>query len=795
MVARSEFRRRWRGVVVLTLLVGIIGAVVMATVAGARRSDTALGRFNAAAGSANADITVTGAVATAAKLREFGRARGVAAVGVLDGFVIIVPRAPYATAIAAAADSRFGNVVDRARLIAGRRANPSAPNEITIGEALAAKLHLNLGDHLDAVTYTPQQLFSNGAPGPPGGPRLRLRIVGFVRRPLDLGDRGAFGGVVVLTPAFGHTYAKRVALFGTILRIRTRNGAADVPGVVAAARRIFGRSSVSVQDPTVESQGAQNAINVLTLALWIFAAVAALAGFVAIGIVLTREISLMTVDQGTLRALGVTRAQRFATSGPPALLIAGGGALLAVVGAVAASPLFPIGVARRADPDLGVHVDGSVLTPGMLGLAAVVGTIAVLAALRATQRSSFDAAPRMPGRTSRIVELVTQTGLRPSATNGLRLAFQPGRDDTAVPVRSAFLGAVLGALGVTVVLMFTSSLNHLGATPRLYGWTWDFSLSDSNAGDCGRADYGLSRKPGVAAVAAVCYGNMELDGHTVAGWSFTPVRGTIKPEVLAGHAPAGPREVALGSKTLDALAKRIGDTVHARGPNTTVTYRIVGRVVFPTLGSPQPLADGAVFTGPGYTPLFDTNNFTRYLVGRYVPGVDRAAVDRRIAAIPEIAAPQFGVPSSGPSGPKVPPEIDRIQQIGSLPAILAALLASLALLAVGHALVTAVRRRRRDLALLKTLGFDHRQLRATIAWQATTLATVGLIAGIPLGLIVGRLVWRLIADSLGVSTIATIPTLALLLAIPAALALVNLIAFFPARAAAHTRPAVALRSE
>ena len=36
MVARSEFRRRWRGVVVLTLLVGIIGAVVMATVAGAR---------------------------------------------------------------------------------------------------------------------------------------------------------------------------------------------------------------------------------------------------------------------------------------------------------------------------------------------------------------------------------------------------------------------------------------------------------------------------------------------------------------------------------------------------------------------------------------------------------------------------------------------------------------------------------------------------------------------------------------------------------------------------------------
>jgi ABC-type lipoprotein release transport system permease subunit len=86
-------------------------------------------------------------------------------------------------------------------------------------------------------------------------------------------------------------------------------------------------------------------------------------------------------------------------------------------------------------------------------------------------------------------------------------------------------------------------------------------------------------------------------------------------------------------------------------------------------------------------------------------------------------------------------------------------------------------------------------VRATIAWQATTLATVGLVIGIPTGLIVGRLVWRLVADGLGVSRTATIPALALLLTIAGALALVNLIAFFPARAAAQTRPAVALRAE
>ena len=83
-------------------------------------------------------------------------------------------------------------------------------------------------------------------------------------------------------------------------------------------------------------------------------------------------------------------------------------------------------------------------------------------------------------------------------------------------------------------------------------------------------------------------------------------------------------------------------------------------------------------------------------------------------------------------------------------------------------------------------------MRATIAWQATTLATVGLVVGIPGGLIVGRTRARLVADGLGVSTTVTIPTLAVLLTIPAVLLLVNLIAYFPARTAAQTRPAVAL---
>jgi ABC-type antimicrobial peptide transport system permease subunit len=710
----------------------------------------------------------------------------------LRAFAITVPGAPNLPAIVGPVDAKFGSVVDRARIVAGRAADPSAVDEITIGENLAAQLHLRVGGDLATESYTPGQAAAlvGGATdvSRPGGPHLRLRIVGIVRRPLDLGDFGAAGGIVVATPAFTRAYSDQIGAFGMVLRVRARNGAADAPRVEAAARRIFGASpGFGVQPLAVENEGARNAVDVLTLALWIFAGVAALAGVVAIGIVLSREISLASAEQATLRALGLTRPQRVVMNGPQALFVAGGGALLAALGAVGASPLFPIGIARHAEPNLGVHADWVVLALGITVVAAVVLAVAFLAALRATRRSSFEVATPTRRRTSTVADVAAGAGLTPTATNGLRMALQPGRGRTAVPVRSAFLGAVSGVLGVTAVLVFASSLQHLVTTPRLSGSTWDFTTADTANTPCDGDNFGLPSTRGVAAVAEVCYdNNVQLDGRPVIGLAFTSLRGTIDPEVVAGRAPRGPREVALGSVTLAALGKRIGDTVQAQGPNTKVNYRIVGRVVFPTLGQAQPLADGVAFTGDGNSPLFDPNNFFRYFVGRFAPGVDRAAVEREIAAIPQLGHP---------TGPTVPVEVDRLRQIGWFPTTLAALLGGLALVAVSHALVTAVRRRRRELAVLKTLGFNRRQVRATVAWQATTLATVGLVIGIPAGLIVGRLVWRLVADGLGVSTTAVIPALALLLTVPAVLALVNLVAYLPARAAAQTRPALALRTE
>jgi hypothetical protein len=718
---------------------------------------------------------------------------------------LILSGIPQVQAIGGAVDTSFGSVVDRPRIVAGRAVDPSAADEVTIGEALAAQSHLKVGDYLDGGSYTPEQVtgfvtgtFTGGPTGPDGqpvgaGPRFRLRIVGIVRRPLDLGDRGAAGGVFVLTPAFTHEYESSIGSWnGTLLRVRTHHGAADVPAVAAEARRIFGQSpQFRLQDLAIESQGAQNAIDVLVVALWVFAGVAALAGLVAIAIVLSREISLTAIDQPTQSALGLTRPQRILVVGVQAVPIALGGALLAVVAAAAASPLFPIGVARRAEPDPGLRVDGTVLALGVFAVIAGTLLIAFLAALRTTQQPRR-ATRVTPGRAAPVVGAASRAGLTPVATTGVRMALEPPRrGSTTVPVRSAIFGAVFGVVGVVAIFVLGSSLDHLAATPAQYGWTWDFAAVIDNPSVVD-PNTGLANEPGLAAVAKVETANVQLDGRPVTAWAFTSLRGTVAPEIVTGRAPNGPDEIALGTASLDELAKSIGDTVHGEGPDGSHDYRIVGTTAFPKLDSPQPLANGAALTDAGLTLLVSQTNVTSsgsdYLMGRVAPGAKLADVEQRVAAISP-----FGV--ERPFGPTVPVEVDRLRQVNWLAATLTALFAALALLAVGHALVTSVRHHRRELAVLKTLGFDRRQVRATIAWQATTLATAGLIVGIPAGLIVGNLIWRQVADSLGVSTTPTAPTLALLLLIPCALAAVNLIAFFPARTAAHTKAAIALTSE
>ena len=130
-----------------------------------------------------------------------------------------------------------------------------------------------------------------------------------------------------------------------------------------------------------------------------------------------------------------------------------------------------------------------------------------------------------------------------------------------------------------------------------------------------------------------------------------------------------------------------------------------------------------------------------------------------------------------------------------LPFALAIFFALLGLATVAHAVVTTVRRRRHDLAVLRAIGFTKRDARIAIAWQATLIAIVGLVLGIPLGILAGRLIWKQLAESFPVAYVPPLSLIALLLIGPAAIVVVNLIAAGPAHAATRIRPARVLRAE
>jgi ABC-type antimicrobial peptide transport system permease subunit len=188
---------------------------------------------------------------------------------------------------------------------------------------------------------------------------------------------------------------------------------------------------------------------------------------------------------------------------------------------------------------------------------------------------------------------------------------------------------------------------------------------------------------------------------------------------------------------------------------------------------------------------------------RLRPGVSGAVgladMQRVATATNQILA---GIPSGAGSGQSVsvlgvqrPAEIVNYGTIGVTPAVLAAALAGAAFIALGLTLTASVRRRRRDLALLKTLGFTRRQLARAVAWQASISAGIGIIVGVPVGIAVGRSLWTLFAREIYAVPQPTVPVLSVVLVALGTLVLANLVAAVPGRMAARTPTALLLRAE
>jgi ABC-type lipoprotein release transport system permease subunit len=142
-----------------------------------------------------------------------------------------------------------------------------------------------------------------------------------------------------------------------------------------------------------------------------------------------------------------------------------------------------------------------------------------------------------------------------------------------------------------------------------------------------------------------------------------------------------------------------------------------------------------------------------------------------------------------------PTDLVNFGRVQNLPLILGGLLGVLGALTLAHLLITSIHRRRRDLAILKAIGLTSPQVRRTITWQSSTIATVAALIGIPIGMAIGRTAWTMFADQLGVIARPETPALELVGLLVAALVTANVISLVPARLAARTEPAELFRAE
>ena len=237
-------------------------------------------------------------------------------------------------------------------------------------------------------------------------------------------------------------------------------------------------------------------------------------------------------------------------------------------------------------------------------------------------------------------------------------------------------------------------------------------------------------------------------------------------------------------------------TTHS-GTKRTEPYRVVSQNSFPQLGGYVSLGTGVLLTTAGLERAECLPGATLTLchqkVGDFTKGGVRVAFvsgPRGEAALDHYVAAYSPITST----PLTPTSLVNFGQAVNFPLIFGAMLAVFGAATLAHLLVVSVARRRREVGLLKVLGFVNGQVVSMVAWQATALAAVGIVLGIPLGVVIGRIVWNAFANNLGVIPVPVIPVLLTVVLAAGVLVAANVIAIAPALFATRSKPADLLRT-
>jgi ABC-type lipoprotein release transport system permease subunit len=376
----------------------------------------------------------------------------------------------------------------------------------------------------------------------------------------------------------------------------------------------------------------------------------------------------------------------------------------------------------------------------------------------------------------------------PSVTAGVRAALSGG--GRAAGALGAVVGVAVAIVAVVTALTYQAGLGRLLDTPERYGWTWDNVLEAQDEGFDPGLVPSLEAEPAVTGLSLGYRITLLWDGTGVQSFAFDQVKGDAYPLIIEGRAPEGGAEIALGTQTLDRLGAAIGDQLPLRGPDgSNLELTVVGTTLLPfiSLGQDLSVAEGGLIDVSLLTRLGPSD--VAIAIVDLAPGTSRA----EIAAIEaQSDSPFHGYNLNGPT---YTADLRGYDAVRGTPLLLAGILAVLGLGVLAHTIAGSVRQRRRELAILRAVGFSSRDLRATVRWNALTLVVLCLVLAVPLGVGLGRTLWTSFAHGIGLVDDAVTPVGAIAVVVAVTILGAVALAVLPGRRAGQVAPAVVLRSE
>lgn len=841
---RVTFARRWSGYLGVVVLVALIGGVAMAAIAGARRTQSSYPALLASSNPSDLNVASfgTGTIPTSSNLgftlstASMRRLAGVREVHSVDTFTMAPVLPSGAPDLSTGPDLQtagsvdgFGWVQDRFAVLQGALPPMSSTNEF-VATALAAQLlHLHVGQSLTWGEYTPAQSELSGygtAKVPPHRTvRATLAAVVVLTNQVLEDDIDRYPTFVIFPPGFTREFAADTT--ATVYGLALTDGAAGVARVEQEfVNAVPKGSTYTFHSASVIEGRVERAVRPESIALGTFGAIAGAAALAIVGLAVARSVQRHENDVGVLRAIGASRAtvvldQVLGVVGATLL-----GAFAAGAVAFGLSPLAPLGPVRPVYPHRGLDADWTVLIVGAVLLAAIGLLSATVAGLRSYRHHIGLARDAVKPRPSATTQTAAAAGLPLPVLIGMRFALESDAGRVRVPVRSAIVGAVIAVITVVATMTFGSSLHTLVTKPNLYGWNWTYLLNATN--DVPPATLAeLGTDPDVAAYVGWGETEFSVDGRNVptliTDVTDSPLPEQLSPPILSGHALAANSQIVLGPETLAQLHKHVGDTVVVSygAPSDAPVYLpptrlvVVGAATMPAIGYSSVIADhtsmgtGAIVSS-GLAPkqfasasvVADPNFDGPQIVAvRMQPSLSAKAAQADIDRITKDANHVFAADPGGQGnlvyaqGVQRPAEIVNYRSTGATPVVLAGGLAAGAVISLALTLLSSVRRRRRELAVLKVLGFTRRQVTAVVMVQGIVPALIGVAIGIPAGVAVGRLLWIAFAHTIYVVPQPTFSPAALALVGVGVIGFAALVGILPGWIAARTRLAAALRAE